>query len=148
MELGNFFQVPINYVAVLLCGLLAMIIGYLWYGPIFGKEWMKLVGMTKEKVEKSKDSRQMTYGVMFVASLVMAYTLAHFVWYAAPGSLTLFISIKTALWAWIGFVATVSLSRFLFSGEHKSYKLLAIDAGYYLATLVVMAIVLYLLPAW
>lgn len=147
MDMGNFFLVPINYLAILLCGIAAMILGYLWYGPIFGKEWSKLVGMTKEKMEKAKANMPMTYGIMFASSLVMAYVLAHFVWYAAPGSLTLFIAIKTALWAWIGFVATVSLSRFLFAVDKKPYTLLAIDAGYYLAVLIVMGAILYLVPA-
>lgn len=145
MDMGNFFLVPINYFAILLCGVAAMVIGYLWYGPLFGKEWMKLVGMTKDKMEKAKADMPVTYGIMFGSSLVMAYALAHFVWYAAPGSLTLFIAVKTALWAWIGFVATVSLSRFIFAPEKKPYTLLAIDAGYYLAVLVTMAAILFFL---
>lgn len=117
------FLVPINYLAILLCGIAAVVIGYLWYGPLKGTP--------------------KTYGIMFVSALVMAYALAHFVWYAAPGSLTLFISLKTAVWAWLGFVATTSLSRFLFSPEKKSINLLAIDTGYYLVTLLVMAAILF-----
>ncbi len=142
--MGNFFLVPVNYVAVLLSGILAMVMGFLWYGPIFGKEWTRLVGFTPEKMAKAKKNMPQTYGIMFISSLVMAYALAHFVWYAAPGSLTLFISVKTAVWAWIGFVATVSLSRFLFSPERKSINLFLIDVGYYLVSLVIMAIVFYI----
>lgn len=141
--MGNFFLVPVNYFAVLLCGVVAMVVGYLWYGPLFGKRWSKLVGMTEEKMKKAKSSMPMTYGLMFAGSLVMAYVLEHIVWYAAPGSLTLFIAVKTAVWVWLGFVATTSLSRFLFSPDKKPWSLFVIDVSYYLVTLVLMGAVLY-----
>jgi hypothetical protein len=145
MELGNFFQVPVNYFAVLLCGISNMIIGYLWYGPFFGKQWMKLVGLTPEKQAKAKKDMPQTYTIMFIASLIMAYILFHFIWYAAPGSYTLFIAVKTALWAWIGFVATVSLTKFLFTPDRKPLKLLFIETGYQLAALIAMGIIFSLL---
>ncbi len=66
------FLVPINYLAILLCGVASMVLGYLWYGPLFGKPWMKMVGMTKEKMAAAKDSMPKTYGIMFVSSLFMA----------------------------------------------------------------------------
>ena len=87
------FLVHVNYLAVLLCGVAAMIIGYLWYGPLFGKEWRSLVGMTDEKMKKATNSMFSNYAAMFLSALVMAYVLAHFVWYAAPGSLTLLIAV-------------------------------------------------------
>lgn len=145
MDFGNFFLVPVNYVGVFLCGVVSMVIGGLWYWPLFGKPWSKMVGMTKEKTEAAKSSMPKTYGLMFASSLVMAYVLEHFIWYAAPGPeyLTLFIAIKTAVWAWLGFVATYAFSKFLFNVERKPWTLLAIDTGFYLATLVAMGVVLY-----
>lgn len=142
--MGNFFLVPINYLAVLLCAISNMIIGSLWYGPLFGKAWTKLVGFNQEKMENAKKDMSTSYGGMFLSSLVMAYVLAHFIWYAAPGSLTLFISIKTAVWAWLGFVGTVSLSKFLFSPDKKSVNLLFIETGYHLVALIVMGLIFFL----
>lgn len=140
------FLVPINYLAIVLCAVASMVIGFLWYGPLFGSQWMKLVGMTKEKMESAKSEMPKTYGIMFASSLLMAYALAHFIWYAAPGSGTLLIGVKTALWAWVGFVATTILSGFLFSPEKKPMKLFYINTGYYLAVLVVMGAILALWP--
>jgi magnesium-transporting ATPase (P-type) len=139
--MGNFFLVHINYLAVVLSAVSSMIIGFLWYGPIFGKTWAKMVGMTADKMEKTKKDMPKTYGIMFTASLLMAYVLAHLVWYAAPGSLTIFISVKTAVWAWLGFVATTMLTRFLFNPEKKPVRLLVIDSGYYLVNLIVMGVI-------
>lgn len=139
------FLVPINYLAILLCGVVAMLLGYLWYGPLFGKDWMKMVGMSKDKMDK--DSMFKNYGLMFLSSLVMAYALAHFVWYAAPGSVTLLVGVKTAVWGWLGFIATYAGSKFLFSAQKQPVKLLMIDTGYYLVTLVIMGAILALMPA-
>lgn len=145
MELGDFFQVPVNYFAILLCGISSMIIGFLWYGPFFGKEWAKLVGLTPEKQEKAKKTMRETYTAMFIASLVMAWILFHFIWYAAPGSYNLFISIKVAIYAWIGFVATVSYTKFLFTPDRKPLKLLFIETGYQLASLIAMGVIFFIL---
>jgi hypothetical protein len=135
------FLVYVNYVAVLLCAIASMAIGFIWYGPLFGKEWSKLVGMTKDKMLAANKNMTQTYSIMFASSLLMAYVLAHFIWYAAPGSFTVWIAVKTALWSWIGMVATTSLSKYLFSPDRKPVKLLVIETGYHLVTLVVMGLI-------
>src|SRR5258708_14997711 len=102
---------------------------------------MKLVGMTIGKMLAANKNMPQTYSLMFVSSLVMAYVLAHLVWYAAPGSATLLISVKTAVWAWLGFIATTSLTKYLFTPDRKPVKLLIIEVGYQLATLVTMGVI-------
>ena len=142
--MGNFFQVPVNYLAVLLCGISNIVIGMIWYGPFFGKEWEKLVGLTKEKKELAKKNMPQTYFLMFLSSLVTAYALFHFIWYAAPGSLTLFISIKTAMWGFVGLVLPISLEKYLFSPDQKPIRLLSIEVGYHLVSLLMMGVIFYL----
>ncbi len=44
--------VSINYLAVILCGIISMVIGAIWYGPVFGKLWMKQYGFTEEDLRK------------------------------------------------------------------------------------------------
>lgn len=139
------FLVYVNYLAVLLCAVASMIIGYVWYGPLFGKEWMNLVGMTKEKMEKGKGDMPKTYTMMFISSLFMAYVLAHFIWYAAPGSVTVTIGVKTAIWAWLGMVATVMFSQRLFASDKKPMKLYIIDSGFYLVSLIAMGFIIAVL---
>lgn len=136
------FLVPINYLAILVSAIVAMAVGFAWYGPLFGTEWMKLVGMTREKMKKAQEGMTTTYGISFGLSLLMAYTLAHFIWFTAPGSTTFLIGIKTAIWAWTGFVATIILTRYLYSPEKKPIKLYIIDGGYNLVTLLVMGAIL------
>ena len=44
----DFIQViaEINYWAVVVAALSAFVVGWMWYGPLFGKSWMELNGFT------------------------------------------------------------------------------------------------------
>lgn len=136
------FLVPINYALVIACAISDMIIGLIWYGPLFGARWMKLVGVTPKQMEEGKKDMNRAYLASFIASAVTAYVLAHFIWFTAPGSGTLIIGIKTGIWAWLGFVATTSLSSYLWNPEKKPMELYFLDNGYRLVSLLVMGIIL------
>lgn len=130
-------MVPVNYGAVAIAAVLAMVIGSAWYSPaLFGKEWMKLVGKTE--AEAKKGNMPLLYGTMFVGALIEAYVLAHFVHYA--GAYSLINGIKTGIWAWLGFVAVTSLGNSMFEG--RPMKLFYINAGYALVNLMVMGAVI------
>lgn len=130
-------MVPVNYMAVVIAAVLAMVVGFAWYSKaVFGKRWMKLVGQTDE--DQKKGNMPMLFGIMFVGALVEAYILAHFIHYA--GAYSLVNGVKTGVWAWLGFVATTSLANTLF--EKRSMELYWVNAGYALANLMVMGAVL------
>ena len=129
-------MIQVNLIAVAAAGISAMVVGSVWYGPLFGKDWMKLVGMKKEDVNKKEMPK--LYSIMFLGALVEAYILSMFIHYA--GAYTLLLGMKTGLWAWLGFVATVMIGNYMFS--KKPLKLYFIDAGYALANLVVMGAIL------
>ncbi len=38
----------LNWLAVIVAAIVNMVVGSLWYGPIFGNVWMKAVGKTRE----------------------------------------------------------------------------------------------------
>ena len=46
--------VDINYIAVVGAAVAAMVIGFLWYGPLFGKQWTKLMNFDKKKIDEAK----------------------------------------------------------------------------------------------
>lgn len=139
------FRVPINYPAILVCGIAYMAIGFLWYGPLFGEKWRKLVGMTGEKKVGADKDMSKIHLVSFVSSLLMAYTLAHFIWFTAPGSVTIGIGVKTALWSFIGFIFPIKLVHYLYAVEKKSITLLVFDSGYFFVSLLTMGVIL---TAW
>ncbi|MBI2026526.1 MAG: DUF1761 domain-containing protein, partial [Deltaproteobacteria bacterium] len=94
----------INYVAVIVAAIVSMGIGFLWYGPLFGKAWIKLSGMSMKDMDAAKKKGMAkTYVIAFIGTLVMAYVLAHFVDYV--GATTLSAGAELGSWLWIGFFA-------------------------------------------
>ena len=133
-------MIPINYVAVFIAAVLAMVSGFVWYSKAaFGKQWMRLTGVTEASAKAG--NMPLLYGTMFVGALVEAYVLSHFIHYA--GAYSLINGIKTGVWAWLGFVITTSLANSMFEG--RPIKLLYINAGYALVNLMIMGAVLAVL---
>jgi hypothetical protein len=44
-------ELKINHLAVLVAVVLQFVIGFLWYGPIFGDAWMGMVGLDMATIE-------------------------------------------------------------------------------------------------
>ena len=136
-------MVPINYLSVLGAAVASMILGFLWYGPLFGKEWARLMGFTTDKMDAAKKKGMgKSYAIMAVGSLLMSYALAHNLIF---GSAYLQMSgieagIMAGFWNWLGFIAPVTVGVVLWEG--KPWKLWCITAGYYLVTLLVMGMIL------
>ena len=64
----------VNYLAVLVAGIVPMIIGSLWYGPLFGKRWLQLMETTAEEIQEGFNPLK-TYGVSFLLALITAFIL-------------------------------------------------------------------------
>lgn len=130
-----------NYGAVVVCAIINMALGFLWYGPLFGKPWAKMMGYDMNDKHKMKEMQKKAgpaYIAMFVTSLVTAYILTHFIAYA--GAKTAIDGAATGFWAWLGFVVPSSLANNMFGG--KKINLWFIDAGYYLASLLIFGAIL------
>ncbi len=92
----------INYPAVLVCAVLSMVVGAIWYGPIFGKKWKEITGVDVHDTEMRKRMNHSTgplYITQFLLTLFQVYVLAYLIaaWPGANG-------VKLALFLWAGFV--------------------------------------------
>ena len=126
-------------IAVLVAAVAAMVVGALWYSPaVFGKQWMKLMGMTKKSMEKEKKNMGKKYLLTFISLLVTAFVLAHFVDFT--GAVDMAEGMQVGFWAWLGFVGPATLINSLWTG--KPGQLWALDNGHFLVVLVVMGAVL------
>jgi hypothetical protein len=140
-----FFMVPVNYLAVVISAVAAMVLGFLWYGPVFGKMWAHEMGWTHEAMEAAKrKGMTLQYIVQALGALLMAFVLAHSLIFAASYLHVSGISagLQAAVWSWLGFIVPVTLTSVLWDG--KSWKLWGLNTGYYLVTLCVMGIILSL----
>lgn len=135
----------INYIAVIIAGLLSMVLGGIWYGPLFGTMWVRGMGWDpndKKQMEKMKASAGPAYAQQLVGALLMAFVFAHVLWafrVAAPMP-PFAAGIQGAFWMWLGFVLPVKYGDKLWGG--KAFKYVAVDLGYYLVLLIAMGLVL------
>ena len=131
-------SVDVHWLAIIVAAVVNMVVGMVWYSKsLFAKEWSKLTG---RKMEEMGDGSQ-GYVVAFVGALLQAWILAHFVVYA--GSDTFWRGLVTGFWLWVGFVAVTVAVHYMFEG--RSWMLWKINAGYFLAVLLING---GLLAAW
>jgi hypothetical protein len=116
-------MLPVNYWAIVIAALANFIIGFLFHGPLFGKQWMKLANIHPTGNEKFADMiPQMVKN--FLANLVFAYVLSIIIlavatYYNNVGNIIGGMGI--AFWIWLGFVVTTSSIEVIWMG--RSYKL-------------------------
>lgn len=127
----------INYFAVLVCAVVPMLIGSMWYGPLFGKAWIAAVGKSEEDLKKDFNPAK-TYGLTIVINFVIAYVLARIMGYA--GAETVGDGLMIALLCWLGFTAGVFYINNLF--EQRPNKLLLINIFYHFSVIIVFSIIL------
>mgnify|MGYP001614354345 FL=1 len=134
-------QPDLNFWAVLVAALCNMVLGFSWYGFLFGKAWMKEMGIDKlskketaTMKEKDKKSMWMAAG----AALLTTYVMSHFVDYLEAATVS--EGLQLGFWLWLGFVAPIMLGIVLWEG--KSWKLYAINVSYWLVVLLIMGSIL------
>src|SRR3989344_5768242 len=99
------FDVSVNFLAVLASAVASMVVGSIWYGPLFGKKFMSAMGfdkMSPEHQAEMKKGMMLTYLWQFIASLVMFYVFAWLI--CALGAVTVTGGIQAAFWVWLGFI--------------------------------------------
>jgi hypothetical protein len=108
----------INYWAIIASAIVSMVIGSVWYGPLFGKRYMVALGMNEwspEKQAEMKRSMPKAYAGQFIASLVMFFVFA---WYIGPsGHPGVLGGVNNAFWVWIGFAVPLKLGDALWGGK-------------------------------
>lgn len=111
-------DIEINYLAVLAAAVASMVVGSVWYGPLFGKKFSSVMGFDKlspEQQAEAKKGMALTYLWQFVASMLMFYVFAWVV--AATKQLTLAGGLTAAFWVWLGFVVPVKFGDALWGGK-------------------------------
>jgi hypothetical protein len=128
----------INWLAVLVAGVSAFVVGGIWYSPaLFGKAWMKENNLSMEEIQKGNKGK--IFGWAFIFTLIAAANLAMFLadtpaqktdvsWGTIAGFLA-------GLWVFC-FVAIHGLF------EHRSWKAIFINGGYSIAALMLMGAII------
>lgn len=133
----------INYLAILVCGILSMVVGFIWYGPIFGEKWLAIIGASADDLEKRKEMQKKAgplYGIQLILALFQIFVLARFI---ASGESA---GIITALWIWAAFVIPTLAGSSMWNNEDRriSISRFLIQGGYQLVMFVIYSLVLSL----
>lgn len=139
-------DIEVNWIAIVLAAASTMIVGSLWYGPLFGKAWIKLA---KVKPDPNLSGQQAVtlYGGAFLASVVTAIVLAiaTFVAHKVFGGSYLVVALEVAVLLWLGFTGARVYMHDAF--EQRRKKLTLLNVSHELVTVVIMALIIGLLPA-
>lgn len=128
----------LNYVAVIVTAIAGFMIGWLWYGVLFGKAWMKEMKITPEMMEAAKGRMGATMTSGFVLTLVSTFALAWIL--RGHGTAT---AVTGAEWgAMLGLLLVGA--RFANSGvwESRSFKLTAINVVHEVVMFAVQGVIL------
>ena len=134
----------INYLAVLVAGIVIFVLGGLWYSPVlFAKRWIALQGRTEEQMraEAAAANMPLMYVSAFICGFVTAWVMAHILAHVASSlTLTAGHGALIGFMCWLGFAATTSYATALFSGKPK--QLWLIDTSYNLVSFVLAGMIL------
>lgn len=118
---------------VIVCAVLAMVIGFIWYGPLFGKKWLEVVGAMPEDIEARKEMQKKAmplYLVQFLMTLFQVWILGNILHNTTVGvqgavttSLVLFAAFVLPIVAgsamWNNDSSRVAWTRFLLQGGYQ-----------------------------
>jgi hypothetical protein len=128
-------SVSLNHLAVLLATVLAFVLGGLWYGPLFGKAWMREIGITPEAAREMNAAK--VYGLAFLWTLIMAYNLAFFLGDPSIGAG------QAVLYGFATGAGWIAMGLFVVGlFERRSAKLMAINGGYMTVALTMMGAII------
>ena len=113
-------ETSVNYLAVLAGAVFSMILGAIWYGPLFGKKWMEIIGVDpNDEVAKKKMQKSAAplYGVQFVLTLFQVLVLAHLI-----ADTTKVSGLERALWIWAAFIIPTLAGAVMWTNESSRLK--------------------------
>jgi hypothetical protein len=134
-------KVNVYWPAVIAAAVAKFILGAVWYSPpLFASQWAAAVGID---INMPMDGAEMAtiFGGSFIAYIVQAYVMVHFVQYA--GAKDPKGGAQTGFWLWLGFAAVLGFQTVMY--ERRPFNLFFINTGYELVTLLVMGVIL---AAW
>ena|SRR5581483_905999 len=131
-------EVVANPWALLICVVIRMAVGALWYSPVlFLKPWLRMSGVSDAQMKQGFAKALISDVVL---SLIMAFVLLHAIRYALPTSRDVGLGLAVGFANWLGFIVPVQWGSLTY--EKRPFGYFAINAGYQLVTILAMAAVL------
>jgi len=132
----------INYLAMLVCAILALVLGSIWYGPFFGKKWMEITGINTLDEEKKKEMEKNAwklYLTQFVLTLFQLFVLDYYLVVLDRAG-----GVQNVFWFWLAFIVPTLAGTVMWGNDSKkiAWTKFLIQAGYQLTMFVMFGFVL------
>jgi|GEM_PF-232945 len=136
-----FMDFTVNYVSILVAAFTACFIGFMWHGPVFGKQWVKLMGITPAQMAKGQKEMASKMPIYLFGSFVQQIVTAFVVSMLANvvGVQNAMGAVMLAFWLWLGLIATTLFNGVLW--EERKVSLYLFNITYQLVSLVVMTLI-------
>lgn len=126
--------------AILACIILSYVVGSVWHGPLFGKQWMAYNKITPPKKEDMKFSMMVpglvaSFFHMLVMTTVMGRT------FELVALANVWQALLIAFILWFAFLGLAFANSYAWEGKPVGHW--AISAGYYLVMMLASAAILY-----
>ena len=128
-----------NILAIAVAAVAAFAFGSVYYMALSAR-WLEAVEKTREQLMPSGKPKPGPFIVSAVALVVMAWVLAGTLGHLGPGQVTLKNGIISALFIWVGFVATTLAVNNGYAGRRIS--LTVIDGLHWLGVLVIQGAII------
>ncbi|MGH1418959.1 MAG: DUF1761 domain-containing protein [Hyphomicrobiaceae bacterium] len=128
----------VNYWAVVLAAAVSFLFGGVYYS-VLGLKWLAALGKTKEQLEQ-QGGYATTMALTFVAQLLMAFVLAGLIGHLGTGQVTISNGLISALFVWVGFVATIMAVDNAF--QNRKFALTLIDGLHWLGVLLIQGLII------
>ncbi len=135
-------MIEINYLSILIAGVLSMVLGMFWYGFLFKKQWMEVIGvsgMTEEMQKKMQKESMHLYLIQFLLVLFQAYILSIYI-----NGFPVISGFSNAIRIYLGFIIPTLAGSAMWTNDTKrvSWMRFSIQAGYQLVLFIVFGFVL------
>jgi len=137
-------MIEVNYLAIVVASVLAMVVGAIWYGPLFKKRWLEVVGVSPDDMETRKKMEKGIWKlliVQFILTLFQVLVLAHLI-----ADTTIVNGLERSLWIWAAFVMPTIAGTAMWNNDSAkiSWARFLIQAGYQLVLFTIFGLILWL----
>ena len=130
---GKESQIRQNYLAIVLAAVACFLFEAAWYS-YFLQDWIDGIGRTREWLMSSGVNPSIQYATALICAGLIAASISSVTQLTGPQ--TALRGMRVAAFLWLGFVLTTWGTEYVF--ELRSYKLFAINTGFWLIGMVMM----------
>ena len=126
----------LNYLAITVSSVIYFGLGSVWFGPLFGKLWLRLARLSL--TEEDKKNAPFMFAKTFLLDFIITFSTALII--LLTKSETIIEALKIATIVGLGFVIAPFLGNYMYA--KRSIKLFLIEGLYHVICITIVSIIL------